>query len=85
MNLSETMQKAIAAIEEHGELVRKPGGFWTAESTPDKHGVPEWHFNTSTIQGLINRKVFVSTESMKRGDPWRVRKATPSRETHTLA
>jgi hypothetical protein len=85
MTLSETMQGALSAIEQHGELVRKPGGFWTAENTPEKNGVPEWHFSTSTIQGLINRKMLVGTESMRRGDPWKVRKATPSCEPHTLA
>lgn len=84
MTLSDTMQKAIAAIEQHGELVRKPGGFWTAENTLEKNGVPEWYFSTSTIQGLINRKILVGTEAMKRGDPWKVRKATPSCEPTTL-
>lgn len=68
------MALALAKAKEHGELVRKPGGFWTAEGTPEKKdGTPEWYFSTSTIQGLINRKLLVGAAHLQRGQPWKVK------------
>lgn len=66
--ISSEMEKCLAAIVEHGKLVRFQGGFWTAEgvewkkkwsnqlqSYTDENDYPVWYYRWGTIEALVKR------------------------------
>lgn len=76
MGLSRTQEYCIKkAQESRGVLVRYEGGFWSAEDVPmskvyaaypgSRFNCPEWYFGTSTIRALINKGIFVITQTQK--------------------
>ena len=79
--LSQTQFGAMQALQRHGELIRRPGGFWTAESTPMKNEVPEWYFGAGTIHALIARGLAKATAHLERGEAWKVAPVAEATET----
>jgi len=79
--LSPTMLEALAAVGRRGgELVRRPGGYWTwPDCPPSRPGAeaPEWHASTGTVRALEARGLVEVVERLPRGDAKRVRLRTP--------
>lgn len=72
--LSPTQEYALTVVRDHGELIRRPGGFWTAESVALKpDGVPMWHLPPRTILSLLDLDMLAVSRRMKGGDPWGVK------------
>lgn len=71
--LSPVMMEAVANASVHGgQLVRRPGGYWTYRGCPSRGKVPEWYVGTNTVHALIMRGCVEVTERLARGDPCRV-------------
>jgi hypothetical protein len=69
--LSGEMVACLLAAEQHGKLIRLPGGFWTFDGCPrhSHNGEPEVYFRPTTIMGLIARErmAYVAWQDGKRG------------------
>jgi hypothetical protein len=69
--LSDDMVACLLAAQQHGKLIRLPGGFWTFDGCPRHvhNGEPHVYFRPTTIMGLIARErlEYVAWQDGKRG------------------
>lgn len=60
--LSSTMAAAMQHAEEHGCLVRQPGGAWVAPKDADDWSWGRVRFGASTVNGLVKRGLLLYVE-----------------------
>jgi hypothetical protein len=61
--LSDVMLAALRFAGEHdGQLVRRPGGFWTWPDCREVGGVPEWYVTAHTINALVDRGLLTTPD-----------------------
>ena len=74
MDLSKTMRDTIMIMQEHGELMRYEGGFWSwdnVETKPLYNGgkiigtVPVWYCSVITLRALEKRGLVTLFEEQK--------------------
>jgi hypothetical protein len=74
LKLSETQERFVAKLREHGTLQYWRGGFWTAVGAPftlrtdggGPYKVPEWSFSSHTMKALRAKGVILVTVTT----PW---------------
>jgi len=72
VKLSPEQQRVVECVKAHGgELIRLPGGFWTAPHTPvcRASGAPEWFTTVQTVRALEKKGVLVRANVFK--EEWR--------------
>jgi hypothetical protein len=65
-NRKKAETEALARVRDLGELVRRPGGFWTYEGCSLKGGVPAWFVGVSVIRALERRRLIVVDDAAGR-------------------
>lgn len=61
--LSQTQQDALSKLNEHGKIIRKPGGFWTFPGCDlNPRNAPTWWVDVRTIRCLVRQGLAVETD-----------------------